>query len=74
VDQLGDLKNAEALQLSVFNSSSICLLSALEALKDSERHQFRTKKLKRATKDGITRLYTIQPRKDISKLFKEKKV
>jgi len=68
------LKNAEAIQLTVFNSSSLCLLSALEALKDSERYNFRTKKLKRATKEGITRLYTIQPRKDISKLFKEKRV
>jgi len=47
------------------------LLSALEALKESERYSYRTKKLKRATKDGITRLYKVIPRKDITKLFKE---
>jgi hypothetical protein len=47
VNNLPDLEKAMSIKVDVFNSTSLCLKSTLEALKDAERHNFRLRKMKK---------------------------
>lgn len=59
-DKLGEKLNT--IKLSVFNSSSICLKTFLEAMKDYERFSYRVKTLKKGTKKEYSKVL-VQPKK-----------
>jgi hypothetical protein len=53
INSLEDLEKSMAIKVNVFNSTSLCLRSTLEALKDAERHNFRLRKMKKHKIGGI---------------------
>jgi hypothetical protein len=53
VRSLDEIEQALAIKVNVFNSTSLCLRSTLEALKDAERHNFRIRKMKKHKIKGI---------------------
>jgi hypothetical protein len=53
-------KELEQLKINIFNSSSICLKTFLEAMKDYERFNFRIKTLLKGTKKEYKKVVVTQ--------------
>jgi hypothetical protein len=69
-----ELEKAMAIKVDVFNSTSLCLKSTLNALKDAERNNFRLRKMKntKVWAPGMKEVKVV-PRKfsDIAKTFRK---